>query len=226
MSKRHERQAPATAPRPSTQAGLLRHLRKRRKSKQQPTRFAQAIMVAARHRHLIPRGKAILFYGTIKPRTIIREDAIHASDFETSVSFTRSFHVAVHFAMLRRDYEEATGAVLLLDGGKLHCNYRITPYHDLVFDLLPGYNVPSATEAEERIEADHIIDLKRYLLGTIWLREDEIYPALCRWQRDPSAPAVAHPSNCRARFAAEAQSARLFPITSNRRVSSPAKVKR
>ena len=78
--------------------------------------------------------------------------------------------------MLQRDVEETTGAILILDRESLRTRHKLVPCHDPVFDLLPGYGEPSTAEAEEMVEAGAIVDLKRYLLGAIWLREDEAYP--------------------------------------------------
>lgn len=148
----------------------------RRKPKSRPHRFAEALAVAARYRHLVPRGRSILFFGTKHPRTIIRDDAILSftlGDYPT-ISFTRSLHVAVHFAMLDRDDPEATGAILILDRELLRTRYKLVPHHDPVSDLF-GYGDPNTMEAEEMVEVSAIVDLKRYLLGTISLREDEVY---------------------------------------------------
>jgi hypothetical protein len=74
--------------------------------------------------------------------------------------------------MPHRDDEEATGAVFIFDRELLSTRYRLEPYYDPIFDD----NKHSASETEERIEVGAIGDLKRYLLGVIWLREDEKYP--------------------------------------------------
>jgi hypothetical protein len=60
-----------------------------------------------------------------------------------------------------------------LDRELLRTRHKLVPYHD---PALPGYGEPSFAEAEEMVEAGAIADLKRYLLGVIWLREDEAYP--------------------------------------------------
>jgi hypothetical protein len=86
----------------------------RRESKSRPRRFAKAIKIAARYRHLVPRGRSILFFGTRNARAIIRNDRIQVHMNYPTISFTRSLHVAVHFAMLERDVEETTGAILIL----------------------------------------------------------------------------------------------------------------
>jgi hypothetical protein len=82
--------------------------------------------------------------------------------------------------MLDRDDPEATGAILILDRELLRTRYKLVPYHDPFFDDEPGYGEPSTTEAEEFIEVGAIVDLKRYLLDVIWLREDEEYPSMPR----------------------------------------------
>ena len=46
------------------------------RSKSRPRRFAEAREIAARYRHLVPRGRSILFYGTKNARRIIRDDRI------------------------------------------------------------------------------------------------------------------------------------------------------
>jgi hypothetical protein len=144
-------------------------------SKSRPRRFAKAIEIAAHYRHLVPPGRSILFYGTKNARTIIRDDKIRgygpADDYPT-ISFTRSLHVAIHFAMLQRDVEETTGGILILDRELLRTRHKLVPYHYEVFDE------PSTSEAEEMVEAGAIADLKRYLLEVIWLgeEEDEAYP--------------------------------------------------
>ena len=145
----------------------------RRASKSRPRRFAKAIEIAAQYRHLVPRGRSILFYGTKNARTIIRDDGIqvHPLMEYPTISFTRSLHVAVHFAMLQRDVEETTGAILILDREVLRTRYTLVPHHDF-----EDFDDPSTAEAEEMVEAGAIADLKRYLLGVVWLREDEAYP--------------------------------------------------
>jgi hypothetical protein len=134
-----------------------------------PLRFAKAIEIAARYRHLLPRGRSLLLYGTKNARRIIRDDRIAPPQYPT-ISLTRSLHVAVHFAMLERDFEETRGAILILERELLRTRHTLLPYN------YPGFDEPSAREAEERVEAAAIGDLKRYLLGVIWLRKDEAYP--------------------------------------------------
>ena len=181
-----------------------------------PQRFARAIAIAARYRHLVPRGRSVLFHGTKHPRSIIREDGlVPRVPWEYPViSFTRSLHVAVHFAMLQQDDEEATGAVVMLDRELLRHNYKLEPYHDpMVSDLLE-WDERSAAEAEERVVAMAIPNLKKYLLGTIWLREDErFYQG--RRKRSGHRPAykasdVQSNSSCRKRLRAAASLQRLF----------------
>lgn len=83
--------------------------------------------------------------------------------------------------MLDRDDPEATAAILLLDRELLRTRYKLVPYHDpMVGDLLGYYEASDAKEAEEMIEVDVMVDLKRYLLGVIWLQEDEMYPRRLR----------------------------------------------
>lgn len=97
-----------------------------------------------------------------------------------TISFTRSLHVAISFAMLQRDVEETTGAILILDRELLRTRHRLVPHHGFEdFD-------PSTAEAEEMVAAGAIADLKRYLLGVIWLREDEAYPRHRRTRRRKS----------------------------------------
>ena len=145
-------------------------------SKSRPRRFAKAMKIAARYRHLVPRARSILFYGTKNARTIIRDDRIQVHPLMNypTISFTRSLHVAIHFAMLQRDVEETTGAILILDRELLRTRHKLVPYNYEVFDE------PSTAEAEEMVEAGAIPHLKRYLLGVIWLREDEAYPRFIR----------------------------------------------
>ena len=38
--------------------------------------LAKANEIAARYRHLVPRGRSVLFHGTKNARTIIRDDRI------------------------------------------------------------------------------------------------------------------------------------------------------
>jgi len=143
-------------------------------SKSRPRRFAKAIEIAAHYRRLMPRGRAILFYGKKNARTIIRDDKIRGygpADYP-KISFTRSLHVAIHFAMLQRDVEETTGGILILDRELLRTRHKLVPYRYPVVE-------PRYAEAEEMVEADAVADLKRYLLGVIWLREDEAYPCYC-----------------------------------------------
>jgi hypothetical protein len=151
--------------------------RTRKKPKSRPPRFAEAIAVAARYQHLVPRGRSILFFGTKNARTIIRDDRLRSFNPSgpLTISLTRSLHVAVHFAMLDRDNPEATGAILLLDRELLSTRYKLVPHHDPVISTLLGYDEPSTMEAEEMVEVDAIVDLKRYLLGVIWLQKDEEY---------------------------------------------------
>jgi hypothetical protein len=146
-------------------------------SKSRPRRFAKAIEIAAHYRHLVPRGRSILFYGTKNARTIIRDDRIHSPTLACypTISFTRSLHVAIHFAMLQRDVEETTGAILILDRELLRTRHKLVPYN-----YLEGFDEFGTAEAEEMVEAGAIADLKRYLLGVIWLREDEAYPRFAR----------------------------------------------
>lgn len=158
-----------------TQSAKVTPARRKRTPISRSRRFAQAIAVAARYRHFVTRGRSILFYGTKHPRSIIRDDSIKAYDplGYPVVSFTRSFHVAVHFAMLYRDDEETTGAIFFLDRELLRNNYSLEPHHDPVFDN--WYNDHSATEDEESIVVGAIPDLKRYLLGVVGLQENERY---------------------------------------------------
>jgi len=148
-------------------------------SKSRPRRFAKAREIAARYRHLVPRERSILFYGTKNARRIIRDDRIQVYPLMDylKISFTRSLHVAIHFAMLQRDFDETTGAILILDRELLRTRHKLVPYQ------YPDDFGPSAKEAEEMVEAGAIADLKRYLLGAIWLREDEAYPRLARRTR-------------------------------------------
>ena len=76
--------------------------------------------------------------------------------------------------MLDRDNPEATGAILILDRELLRTRYKLVPHHDSDSDD------PSTMEAEEMVEVSAIVDLKRYLLGVIRLREDEVYPSIPR----------------------------------------------
>ena len=178
------------------------------KTKSRSRRFDEAIAVATRYRHLVPRGRSILFCGTKNPRNIIRDDELRAFDplDNPAISFARLFHVAVHFAMLHRDDEEATGAILIFDRELLRTRYRLEPYHDPIFDD----NKRSASETEERIEVGAIRDLKRYLLGIIWLREDEKYPPRPRRRSKHRAAYDLEAGCCRKRMKATASLSRLF----------------
>jgi hypothetical protein len=80
-------------------------------------------------------------------------------------------------AMLQLDDEEPAGAIFILDRELLRTRYKLAPYHDPMIKTLLEYGEPSAKEAEEMVEVGAIVDLKRYLLGVIRLREDEIYPS-------------------------------------------------
>ena len=179
------------------------------KPKSGSRRFDEAIAVAARYRHLVPRKRSILFFGTKNPRNIIRDDELRAFDplDNPAISFARLFHVAVHFAMPHRDDEEATGAVFIFDRELLSTRYRLEPYYDPIFDD----NKHSASETEERIEVGAIGDLKRYLLGVIWLREDEKYPSRPRRRRNKHRAAYDLDAGCcRKRMKATASLSRLF----------------
>ena len=65
-----------------------------------------------------------------------------------TISFTRSLHVAIHFAMLQRDLEETTGAILILDRELLRTRHKLVPYQYHDFDE------PINSEAEEMVEAE------------------------------------------------------------------------
>ena len=163
----------------------------------------RVFQIAAKYRHLIPRGKSVLFYGTKHPRSIIRDDGIHAENF---ISLTRSFHVAIHFAMLARDEEETTGAVLILDRDLLRNKYSLKPYNDLAF---LNIEKRSAAEAEESVLGP-VVDLKKYLLGVIWLRDNERYIPMHRRPNRHQALPSTKVGGYRERLKAAASLQRLF----------------
>jgi hypothetical protein len=181
MSKVQKQPSGPSAANTTTKTIITSKRRARAKPKSQPHPYAEQIAIAARYRHLVPRGRSVLFFGTKHARTIIRDDRLRSFRLRGGpmISLTRSLHVAVQIAMLSRDNEEATGAIMMLDRDLLRTRYKLVSHRDHTFaDSFSEYRQPSGKEAEEIIEVGAIIDLKRYLLGVIWLQEDEAYPAI------------------------------------------------
>ncbi len=137
------------------------------------TLFAKEIGIANDLRHMLPRGRSLLFHGTRQPCTILRENKLNyiPIDSNNSISFSRMLHVAVHYARLsnpkqdgfRKD--ETYGAVLVLDRDRLCQDYAVKPYqwHLRVTRFAGVY------EGEEAVFRRDITDLHRYLVGVLWL---------------------------------------------------------
>src|SRR5664280_1519352 len=108
MNQTQNQRSPSCTARQSAIETPAPQRRTSRKPKSRPHRFAKAIAVAARYRHLVPRGRAVLFFGTKHARTIIRDDRLRSFNLfgSPTISLTRSLHVAIHFAMLDRDDPE------------------------------------------------------------------------------------------------------------------------
>jgi hypothetical protein len=127
-------------------------------------RYTEEARIAAALRDQVPRGRAVLFHGTVYPATILRENRLRHPDFASeAIHFSRALHVAVYWGRLGRDDDEMQGAVFVIDRERLAQNYK------LVLDCSVPGKARGDFEAEEMIVARDVIDLDRYLARVIWL---------------------------------------------------------
>jgi hypothetical protein len=125
--------------------------------------FAEEIRVAGTLRGKAPRGRALLFHGTVYPGAILRDNRLRHIDFAScAVHFSRALHVAVYWARLGRDDDEMRGAVFVIDRERLAQNYK------LVADCSIPDKARGDFEAEEMVVGRDVINLNRYLLSVIW----------------------------------------------------------
>lgn len=111
------------------------------------------------------KGRDVLMHGTRYGRQILAEDRLRYPVVgQEAVSFTRSVEVAVHWATLTRDLQEAIGAVLIFDKRKLNARYRLELFHDPIWDTVTSIN----DEAEERVWQQDITGLSTLLIGIVW----------------------------------------------------------
>ena len=95
---------------------------------------------------LAERGLAVgvnaLFHGTPYPNAVLASGTLEASPVCAVVCFSRSPHEAAFWAILPRDDNEDTCAVLVFDRNRLSMRYRLEPWHD---------DMAQVDEQEERI---------------------------------------------------------------------------
>jgi hypothetical protein len=124
-----------------------------------PTRCRQL----AEDTRTVAGRRNVLYHGTRHPRSVLRMNTLFRScaGGEERVPFTRSPEVAAHFALLDRDDDENTGAILIFDRTSLRSRCRLEPCHDPIWDK-PDVHWD---EMEERVWWRDIDDVRRHLLG-------------------------------------------------------------
>lgn len=121
--------------------------------------------VFARRVRQIAKGRDILLHGTRYGRQILTENRLRRSvEGDDAISFTRCADMAVHWALLPRDFEESIGAVIVFDRQKLKTRYRLEAFHDPFWDTDDSIY----DEAEERVWGREIVNLSPLIVGIIW----------------------------------------------------------
>jgi hypothetical protein len=134
---------------------------------------ANAFEASKAIRPLLPKLQLLLFHGTRYPRQILRDDALIHPDFANySVSFSRLLHVATYWALLEREPEQSTGAVLVFNRNLLAQNYKLECQSDPFWEDHQEFSQRKYTEAEEIIYGRDVIDLRKYLIGVAWIKHD------------------------------------------------------
>lgn len=119
------------------------------------------------------KGRHVLLHGTRYGRQILTENRLRrAMEGDDAISFTRSADMAVHWALLPRDFEEPVGAVIVFDRQKLKSRYRLEAFHDPIWDTDESIH----DEAEERIWGREIIGLSSLMVGIVWADGAENIP--------------------------------------------------
>src|SRR5205814_1714519 len=132
--------------------------------------YSEAIELAKKARLLLDLSLPVIFHGSRYPKSILEFNALlpatrRAKGGEVppvAISCTRSIHVALYWAMLKRvGGDENKGAVFVLDRTRLAQDFRVQTYRDTFWDHDPERSERKCSECEERISG-HIWNLNRY----------------------------------------------------------------
>lgn len=157
MKQRKARQlrrvrSPASKPKTSTKDRKSKQQSKARNfTRDRPKRtgrfpFDEAIDLAKKARPLLDLTRPVIFHGTRHPRSILRLDALLSATRRApraevppiAISCTRSIHIALYWAMLKRiGGDENQGVVFVLDRTRLAQDFRLRTYRDSFWDHDP-----------------------------------------------------------------------------------------
>ena len=124
-------------------------------------------------------SQPVIFHGSRHPHSILNLNALLSSTIRASggevppiaISCTRSIHVALYWATLKRmGGDENQGAVFVLDRIRLAQDFRVQTYRDTFWDHVPERSERKCSECEERISG-LVCNLHRYLVDVLWIDE-------------------------------------------------------
>jgi hypothetical protein len=104
------------------------------------------------------RDRNALFHGTRYARSILRTGVLFFSiPGEPRAAFTRSPEIAAYWAFLKRDDDEACGAILILDRKSLNQRYTIKRRDDVLRTF----------DEEEEAIWENVTNVSQHLIGFI-----------------------------------------------------------